>query len=71
MSKKILIVGSNYYNDIYLNLLKGALATVKSAEYKYQIRETSGSFEIPYLINRHINDKQFSIRVEFTKTIRN
>ena len=56
MNKKILIVGSDYYNDIYLNLLKGALTQVKSAEYEYEIRVSSGSFEIPYLINRHIND---------------
>ena len=56
MSKKILIVGSNYYNDIYLNLLKGALAPIKSAEYEYEIRVSPGSFEIPYLINKHIND---------------
>ena len=37
MSKKILIVGSKYYDDIYQNLLKGDLETIKNAKYEYEI----------------------------------
>ena len=56
MSKKILIVGSKYYDDIYQNLLKGALDTIKGAKFEYEIREAPGSLEIPYVIKKNINN---------------
>tara|TARA_Y100001970_G_scaffold44372_1_gene55382 strand:+ start:6803 stop:7213 length:411 start_codon:yes stop_codon:yes gene_type:complete len=56
MSNKILIVGSKYYKDIYLNLLKGALVPIKNSNFEYEIREAPGSLEIPFIIKRHINN---------------
>tara|TARA_B100001540_G_C15642301_1_gene567154 strand:- start:439 stop:849 length:411 start_codon:yes stop_codon:yes gene_type:complete len=56
MNKEILIVGSKYYNDIYQNLLKGSIKTLENYKFNYQIREAPGSLEIPFIINKYINN---------------
>ena len=56
MSKKILIVGSNYYNDIFQNLLKGSKEYLEIHRYEYQVFEAPGSFEIPFIIKKNINN---------------
>ena len=54
MSKKILIVVSNYYKEISKNLLKGTTDTLKNLEYSFDTINVRGSFEIPFVINRNI-----------------
>ena len=60
--KKVLIVVSNYYNDIADGLVKGATEFLDSRKYKkvfvddgidveYLIHNVPGAFEIPFLIN--------------------
>tara|TARA_B100000963_G_scaffold358342_1_gene382775 strand:- start:75 stop:476 length:402 start_codon:yes stop_codon:yes gene_type:complete len=54
MSKKILIVSSNYYSDISSNLEKGAINYLKEYDYEYTILNAPGCFEIPYIIKKNI-----------------
>jgi 6,7-dimethyl-8-ribityllumazine synthase len=54
MKKKILIVISNYYNEIGNNLLKGATRELKLNKIDYDIVYSPGCFEIPFLINKNI-----------------
>ena len=56
MKKKILIVSSNYYEDISKNLEKGALETLKEYKFDYEIVYAPGCFEIPFLIKKNINN---------------
>ena len=56
MDKKILIVASNYYKEISDNLISGATNHLKENQFKYEIIYSPGCFEIPFLINRNIND---------------
>ena len=54
--KKILIVISDYYEEISLGLLKGATDFLNKNNAKYNIIKVSGCFEIPYVINKIHND---------------
>ena len=54
MSKKILIVSSNYYTKISDNLENGVITTLEEKNYKYKIINVPGCFEIPYLIKKNI-----------------
>ena len=54
MKKKILIVISNYYNDIGSSLLKGAIKELKLNKINYDIIYSPGCFEIPFLISKNI-----------------
>ena len=54
MNKKILIVSSNYYNEISNNLELGSINTLKENGYKYDLINAPGCFEIPYLIKKNI-----------------
>ena len=67
MKKKILIVVSNYYEDVAKGLLEGAKEHINNFdkkaikngdkielfEFEYKIIYSPGSFEIPYLINKN------------------
>ena len=54
MSKKILIVSSNYYTDISNNLEAGVIDSLKENNFEYDIIHAPGCFEIPYLIKKII-----------------
>ena len=54
MNKKILIVISNYYNEVGKNLLEGAKNELKSNKIDYDIIYAPGCFEIPFLISKNI-----------------
>tara|TARA_B100001109_G_scaffold58120_1_gene47096 strand:- start:29 stop:424 length:396 start_codon:yes stop_codon:yes gene_type:complete len=52
--KKVLIVSSNYYEDISKNLLEGASKELKKNNIGYDILFAPGCFEIPFLISKNI-----------------
>ena len=54
MTKKILIVSSNYYTDISNNLELGASMTLKDNNIEYEILKAPGCFEIPFIIKSNI-----------------
>ncbi len=56
MSKKILIVSSNYYNNVSNNLEAGVFNSLKENGFNYDIIKAPGCFEIPYLIKKNINN---------------
>ena len=53
--KKILIVSSNYYEDISNNLLEGASKELKNNNISFDVLFAPGCFEIPFLISKNIN----------------
>ncbi len=53
MSKKLLIVNANYYQDISSGLLKNALKVIPK-KYKLKIINVPGVFEIPVTISKNI-----------------
>lgn len=54
MKKKVLIVISDYYEEIGKNLLKGSINELKLNNIKYDILYAPGCFEIPFLISKNI-----------------
>ena len=54
MKNKVLIVISDYYEEIGKNLLKGALTELKINKLKYDILFAPGCIEIPFLISKNI-----------------
>ncbi len=54
MKKKVLIVISNYYEEIGKNLLKGSINELKLNNINYDILFAPGCFEIPFLITKNI-----------------
>ena len=54
MSKKILIVAADYYEDIVNNLIQVAKKTILEYDHKVDIIKINGAFEIPFVINRYI-----------------
>jgi 6,7-dimethyl-8-ribityllumazine synthase len=56
MNNKILIVASSYYKEITNNLIEGSTKYLKDNNFEYKIIFSPGCFEIPFLINRNIND---------------
>ena len=54
MKKKVLIVISNYYEEIAKNLLKGSITELKLKNINYDILFAPGCFEIPFLISKNI-----------------
>ncbi len=53
MTKKILIINANYYNDISLGLLKSAKNKIPK-NYKFKIIDVPGVFEVPVTISKNI-----------------
>ncbi len=56
MSKKILIVSSNYYINISKSLETGAIKTLNENKIEYELINAPGCFEIPYLIKKNLNN---------------
>ena len=56
MNIKILIVSSNYYKEVSDNLIEGSTNYLKENNIEYEIVYSPGCFEIPFLINRYINN---------------
>ena len=56
MSKKILIVSSDYYKEVSINLETGVINTLKENKFNYDLINAPGCFEIPYLIKSNINN---------------
>ena len=56
MSKKILIVSSNYYLNISDNLEQGAVNLLNENNFRYDLINAPGCFEIPYLIKKNIKN---------------
>ena len=54
MKNKVLIVISDYYEEIGKNLLKGALIELELNKITYDILFAPGCFEIPFLISKNI-----------------
>ena len=54
MKKKILIVISNYYEEIAKNLLQGSISELKINKIDYEVLYAPGCFEIPFLISKNI-----------------
>ena len=54
MKKKVLIVVSDYYEEIGKNLLKGSINELKLNNINYDILFAPGCFEIPFLISKNI-----------------
>ena len=54
MKKKVLIVISNYYEEIGKNLLKGSITELNLNKINYDILFAPGCFEIPFLISKNI-----------------
>ena len=54
MKKKVLIVISDYYEEIGKNLLKGSITELKLNDISYDILFAPGCFEIPFLISKNI-----------------
>ena len=52
--KKVLIVSSNYYEDISKNLLDGASKELKKNNISYDVLLAPGCIEIPFLISKNI-----------------
>ena len=52
--KKVLIVSSNYYEDISNNLLEGASKELKKNKINFDVLFAPGRFEIPFLISKNI-----------------
>lgn len=54
--KKILIVNSNYYNEISNNLVKSANKKLTSSKFSVSIVVVPGIFEIPIAIRKNIKN---------------
>jgi 6,7-dimethyl-8-ribityllumazine synthase len=54
MKHKVLIVTSNYYQDIAKNLVKDAAEVLEKSKIKYKIINVTGVFEIPVIIAKNI-----------------
>lgn len=56
MKNKILVVASNYYQDILENLISGSISYLKVNKFDYNIIYSPGCLEIPFLIKKNIKD---------------
>ena len=54
MNKKVLIVSANFYKDVSDSLKIGATNFLKENKIYFEIIDSPGSFEIPYIINRNL-----------------
>jgi 6,7-dimethyl-8-ribityllumazine synthase len=56
MKNKILIVASNYYQDVCNNLILGSSNFLKENNYDFDVINAPGCFEIPFLIKKNIKN---------------
>ena len=56
MNNKILIVVSDYYKKVSDFLINGSVKYLNDNNYGYEIKYAPGCFEIPFLINKNINE---------------
>ena len=54
MKNKILIVSSNYYDEVSSNLIKGASEELNINNIDFEVLHAPGCFEIPFLISKNI-----------------
>ncbi len=55
MKNKVLIVSSNYYDEVSSNLIKGATEELKINNIDFDVLYAPGCFEVPFLISKNIN----------------
>ena len=55
MKNKVLIVCSNYYDEVSSNLIKGASEELKINNIDFEVLHAPGCFEVPFLISKNIN----------------
>ena len=53
--KKILIISSNFYQEISDNLIEGATNYLKLKKIRYEILTVPGSMEIPLFLKKNID----------------
>ena len=54
MKNKVLIVSSNYYDEVSSNLIKGATDELKFNNIDFDLVYAPGCFEVPFLISKNI-----------------
>ena len=54
MKNKVLIVCSNYYDEVSSNLIKGATEELKINNIEFEVVYAPGCFEVPFLISKNI-----------------
>ena len=54
MKNKVLIVCSNYYDEVSSNLIKGATAELKINNIDFEVVHAPGCFEVPFLISQNL-----------------
>ena len=56
MKNKVLIVSSNYYDEVNSNLIKGATEELKINSIDFDVVYAPGCFEIPFIISKNIKN---------------
>ena len=54
MKNKVLIVSSNYYDEVSSNLIKGATEELKINNIEFEVVYAPGCFQVPFLISKNI-----------------
>ena len=54
MKNKVLIVSSNYYEEVSSNLIKGATEELKINNIDFEVVLAPGCFEVPFLISQNL-----------------
>ncbi len=54
MKNKVLIVCSNYYDEVSSNLTKGATEELKINNIDFEVVHAPGCFEVPFLISQNL-----------------
>ena len=54
MKNKVLIVSSNYYDEVSSNLIKGASEELKINNIDFEVVHAPGCFEVPFLISQNL-----------------
>ena len=55
MKNKVLIVCSNYYDEVSSNLIKGATEELKINNIDFEVVHAPGCFEVPFLISQNLD----------------